>query len=83
MEYQTTFGRLPIGTTFERSVWTRNTTGDRRRKSLHRWQYTKTTHGDIAGHASGAYGAWRFDHSWPVYVDGSDLRLLVTILRAQ
>lgn len=80
-DLQVKFGALPIGTVFERSVWARNTTGDRRRKDLHRWRYQKTSHGTIAGFAQGAQGTWHAEHNWPVYIDSSDFRLVIECAR--
>lgn len=79
----TTFGKLPIGTVFVRKVWARNTTGDRRYKSLQDCYYTKDrSHGTEAGFAKRHGGDYdRFNIYHPVYVQ-NDLRLLVEINRA-
>lgn len=68
----TTFGALPIGATFGYDMRVKDPT-DRRRWVTRRINCTKDRHGSIAGWA----GLMRFYHDQIVYIDASDLRLLI------
>lgn len=77
---RTTFGALPIGATFE--AWRIDKDpADRRRKRSMRVRYVKKGHGSIAGFATHYSSRLaierRFNHSDTVYIDASDLRLIV------
>jgi hypothetical protein len=82
-DFVTTFGTLPVGTTFECAERIRDWT-DRRRKVTVRASFIKNAHGTIGGFACrmATNDSQSFDHNARVYVDASDLRLIVTIARS-
>jgi hypothetical protein len=78
--HRTTFGSLPVGTAFDYYLRVQDPK-DRRRKIDKRVTFKKSGHGTIAGWAEGPQPSdpLRFNHYQCVYVDASDLRLLVAI----
>lgn len=76
--FRTTFGAIPVNVSFD--CWIRERDPhDRRRKLNRRATFIKATHGTIAGFATNDR---RFGHSTMIYIDASDLRLLVDCVRS-